>query len=143
MVLLVGWPTGAVAQDTCTINRATFRTEANCATTNSGSFVNIPQSAVDITVGGAASTCVIVVFSAQTQTTETENMVVRARIPGVGNGLPADTAMGAGTGAVEARTAQFVFPDVPPGDHRVRMQFRSVSGTNVTLCEPTSVVHHR
>jgi hypothetical protein len=106
-------------------------------------FVNIPQASLDITVGGANPTCVIAVFSAQTQTTDTENMVVRARIAGIGDGLPADTGLGAGNGAVEARAAQFVFEDVPPGSYTARMQYRSVSGTTVTLCEPTLVVHHR
>jgi hypothetical protein len=136
--------TAAAVQGECTVNRATFRSEANSQTTNSQSFVNISQAELDITVGGSDPTCVIVVFSAQTQTASNENMGVRARIPGIGNGEPAEISFGPGTGAVEARTAQFVFEEVPPGNHTVRMQFRSsINGTSVTISRPTVVVHHR
>jgi hypothetical protein len=144
LVMAALWPTDAAAQGTCTVNRATFRTEANFASTDSTTFVSIPQTALDITVGGAAPTCVIVVFSAETQTTVNENMGVRARISGFGIGEPAEVFFGPGTGAVEARAAQFVFEDVPPGDYTVRMQFRSaIAGTTVTIGRPTMVVHHR
>jgi hypothetical protein len=45
---------------------------------------------------------------------------------------------------VEARSTQFVFENVSPGDYTLRMQYRSGSdGSNVTICEPTSVIHHR
>jgi hypothetical protein len=144
-MLVALWPSGAAAQaqGSCTVNRATYRVGANCASTTSMNFVNIPQGAQDVTVGGAAPTCVIAVFSAQTQTTEDENMVVRAFIPGVGVADPDNTAFGPGTGTAEARAAQFVFEDVAPGDYTVHMQYRSVSGSNVTLCEPALVVHHR
>jgi hypothetical protein len=148
LMLAALWPAGAVAQDvqgSCVVNRATFRAETTGGgSTSSTTFVNIPQAALNVTVGGANPTCVIVVFTAQTQTTANENMLVRARIPGIGNGVPADFSMGPGTGTTEARPAQFVFEDVPPGDYSVRMQFRSVvAGTTVTLTRPTVVVHHR
>jgi hypothetical protein len=143
--LVAFWPSGAAAQSqgSCTVNRATYRVGANCANTTSTEFVNIPQGLQDVTVGGANPTCVIAVFSAQTQTTDDENMVVRAFIPGIGVAVPDNTAFGPGTGTAEARAAQFVFEDVPPGDYSVRIQYRSVTGSNVTLCEPTLVVHHR
>jgi hypothetical protein len=144
VTLAAVWPVAAAAQGTCTVNRATYRTSANCASTSSAAFANIPQTALDFTVGGAAPTCVIVVFSAQTQTTADENMGVRAVITGLGSAQPADTFLGAGTGAVEARSTQFVFENVSPGDYTLRMQYRSGSdGSNVTICEPTSVIHHR
>ena len=132
-LMLPLWPVGAAAQDvqgSCVVNRATYRAETNGGgSTSSTTFVNIPQTALDITVGGAEPTCVIVVFTAQTQTTANENMLVRAVIPGLGAGVPADFSMGPGTGTTEARPAQFVFEDVAPGDYTVRMQFRSVPGT--------------
>ena len=145
LIVVALWPAGAAAQaqGTCTVNRATYHVGANCASTSSTTFVNIPQALVDVTVGGTAPTCVIAVFSTQTQTTADENMLVRARIAGIGIADPADTGLGAGIGSVEARSAQFVFEDVPPGDYTVRMQYRSVPGTTVTICEPTLVVHHR
>ena len=144
LIMAALWPTDAAAQGSCTVNRATFSAGADCASTNSTDFINIPQAALDITVGGAAPTCVLVVFSAQTQTTSNENMNVRARIAGIGIGEPEDVTFGAGTGALETRAAQFVFKDVPPGDYTLRMQFRSVvAGTHIKICEPTLVVHHR
>jgi hypothetical protein len=144
VTLVASWPAGAAAQGSCTVNRATFRSEENFASTSSTAFVNIPQAVLDITVGAGAPTCVIVVFTAQTQTTANENMGIRARIPGVGTGAPAEVFFGPGTGAVELRTAQFVFEGVPAGDHTVRMQFRSaIAGTTVTIGRPTVVAHHR
>ncbi|MPZ58987.1 MAG: hypothetical protein GEU91_21370 [Rhizobiales bacterium] len=147
LMLVPLWPVGAVAQGvqgSCVVNRATFRAQTSGGgSTNSTTFVNIPQTALDVTVGGANPTCAIVVFTAQTQTTADENMVVRARIPGIGIGVPAEFALGTGTGATESRPAQFVFENVPPGTYTVRMQYRSVPGTTVTITRPTVVVHHR
>jgi hypothetical protein len=134
----------AAIEGDCTVNRATFRSESGSQTTGSTTFVNISDAELDISVGGSDPTCLIVVFTAQTQTASNENMAVRARIPGVGNGEPAEFSLGPGTGTTEARAAQFVFDDVPPGDHTLRMQFRSViNGTSVTISRPTVVVHHR
>jgi hypothetical protein len=145
LMLVSLWPVGAQAiQGSCTINQATFRAETiGGGSTSSMTFVNIPDTTLDFTVGGANPTCVIVVFTAQTQNTADENMLVRARIPGLGNGVPADFSTGPGTGVTEGRPAQFVFGNVPPGDYTLRMQFRSVSGTTVTLTRPTVVIHHR
>jgi hypothetical protein len=146
LVTAAMWPAGAAAQaeGSCTVNRATFRSDPGFSSTNSATFVNIPDTALEIAVGGADPTCVIVVFSAQTQTTENENMAIRARIPGIGNGEPEEVNFGPGTGAVEARAAQFVFEEVPPGNYTLRMQYRSsVGATTVTIGKPTVVVHHR
>jgi hypothetical protein len=147
LILVPLWPVGAAAQNvqgSCVVNRATFRAQTSGGgSTSSTTFVNIPNTALNLTVGGANPTCVIVVFTAQTQTTANENMVVRARIPGIGIGVPAEFSMGPGTGTTEARPAQFVFENVPPGDYTVRMQYRSIPGTTVTLTRPTLVVHHR
>jgi len=147
LMLAALWPVDATAQNaqgSCVVNRATFRAQTTGGgSTSSTAFVNIPNASLNVTVGGANPTCLIVVFTAQTQTTATENMVVRARIPGIGNGIPAEFSMGPGTGTAEARPAQFVFDNVPPGAYRVRMQYRSVPGTTVTITRPTVVVHHR
>jgi hypothetical protein len=138
------WPTDAAAQSSCLVNRATFSAGIDCTSTNSTSFVNVPQTALDITVGGSVPTCVIVAFSAQTKTDPNENMNVRARIAGIGIGEPEDVTFGSGSGALEARATQFVFANVPPGSYTVHMQYRSVeAGSNVRICEPTVVVHHR
>ena len=76
--------------------------------------------------------------------TADENMVICARIDGgIGIGVPAEFAMGPGTGTTEARPGQFVFDNVSPGSYTARMQFRSVTGTTVTLTRPTMVIHHR
>jgi len=147
LMLAALWSADAAAQNvqgSCVVNRATFRAQTTGGgSTSSTTFVNVPNAGLNVTVGGANPTCVIVVFTAQTQTTANENMLVRARIPGIGNGVPAEFSMGPGTGTTEARPAQFVFNNVPPGNYTVRMQYRSVPGTTVTITRPTMVVHHR
>jgi hypothetical protein len=137
------WATDAAAQGSCVVNRATVEATPDCARTESKSFVNIPHEALNITVGGTAPTCVIVAFSAQAETTSEENMNVRAHLVGIGIGEPEDVTFGAGSGTLEARATQFLFANVPPGNYTLRMQFRSQTGTNVKICEPTVVVHHR
>jgi hypothetical protein len=144
LMVAVLWAPEVHAQSSCVVNRATFGAFADCAQTDSTDFINIPHAALDVTVGGSAPTCVIVSFSAQTKTASKENMDVRAKITGVGIGEPEDVTFGSGTGELEARATQFVFANVPPGDHTVHIQYRSAkAGTVVKLCEPTVVVHHR
>lgn len=147
LVLTALGPVGAAAQSaqgSCVVNRVTYRADTNGGgSTSSTTFTNMPQAALNFTVGGTQPTCVIVVFTAQTQTTATENMLVRARITGIGSGVPAEFSMGPGTGTTEARPAQFVFENVAPGDYSLRIQYLSVSGTTVTVSRPTLVVHHR
>jgi hypothetical protein len=136
--------TVAAAQGSCVVSRATFNAGIDCTQTNSTSFVNIPGAAVDIRVGGADPTCVIVAFSAQTDTDPKERMTVRARIAGIGIGKPEDVVFGAGSGTLEPRATQFVFANVPPGNYTLQMQYRSNRpGASVKICEPTLVVHHR
>lgn len=137
-------PSHVSAQSSCVVNRATFGAFLDCAATDSTTFINIPHAALDITVGGSTPTCVIVSFSAQTKTASKENLNVRAKIQGVGIGEPEDVTFGSGTGELEARATQFVFANVPPGDHTVHLQYRSdKTGNVVKLCEPTVVVYHR
>lgn len=144
LFLAVLCPSKVNAQSACVVNRATFGAFPDCAQTDSTTFSNIPHSALDITVGGPTPTCVIVSLSAQTKTASKENMDVRAHITGTGIGEPEDVTFGSGTGELEARATQFVFANVPPGDHTVHIQYRSAkAGTVVKICEPTMVVYHR
>ena len=147
LMLVSLWPAAASALEvSCVADRVTARAvSSGGGSTNSNSFVNVPDTAVDVTIGGANPTCVIVVFTAHTQTTSNENMAIRARLEGGGgNSTPSEYATGPGTGVSETRTAQFIFDNVEPGTYTARMQFRSISGgTTVTLGRPTIVVHHR
>jgi hypothetical protein len=146
LMLVALWPAGVAAvQGSCVVNRATYRAETNGGgSTSSTTFVNVPDTALNFTLGGENPTCVIIVFTTQVLATADENMVIRARIDGgIGIGVPAEFAMGPGTGTTEARPGQFVFDNVSPGSYTARMQFRSVTGTTVTLTRPTMVIHHR
>ena len=133
-------------QGTCVTNRTTFLSRPDCTQVSSSSFVDIPETSVNVKVGGANPTCVIVAFSALVNPEPDETMVVRARIAGIGAGDPDDVAFGPGSGKLDTRATQFIFRNVPPGSHTLQMQYRinaGGSGDSVRLCEPTLVVHHR
>ena len=151
VMLFALWPVDVAqsVQGACTTNRVKFRTATNEVSENSGTFTNIPQSSVNVTVGGAAPTCVIVVFSAEVQTSLTLGLLVRARLTGgIGIGEPPHALFYVGDPlARQTRSMQFVFENVPPGSYTVRMQFRAVvvdeGPGDASLIRRTLVVHHR
>jgi hypothetical protein len=124
----------------------TFRAATSRESTSSTAFSNIPDAGVNFTVGGDDPTCVVVVFSAEAQTGLDRNMAVRARLlSGIGVGEPPQVFFGrhADVG-LHTRSMQFVFPEVPPGNQSLRIQFRSTGpGDVVRIGARTTVVHHR
>ena len=65
LMLVALWPAGVAAvQGSCVVNRATYRAETNGGgSTSSTTFVNVPDTALNFTLGGENPTCVIIVFT--------------------------------------------------------------------------------
>lgn len=107
--------------------------------TNSQTFRNIPQTLVSFTQGGAVASCVIVRFSAEAGANGAGFiMEVRAILDGVTEALPISVRFGEGTEV--ARFYEFIFKQVAPGAHTLRMQFRSNNGVSTFVSNRTTVV---
>jgi hypothetical protein len=133
-----------VAAGTCNPNRVAFKTSANQNSTYSLDFVNIPQSGVNITVGGTNPSCVIVTFSASARVYNSI-MFVRARIAQLNAIAHPESAWFTGhSGNVfHAHAMQFVFPNIPPGQYTVWIQFRSSNGNLAVVAQRMLKVEFR
>jgi hypothetical protein len=101
------------------------------ADTNSATFVNLGQTRVLFTQATAG--CVIVRFSAEASTTGS-GMLVRAILDSVDVALPAQVHFAVNDGSPGvARSYEFIFPNVAPGTHEVRMQFHSGDGASTVF----------
>jgi hypothetical protein len=103
--------------------------------TSSTSFVNVAQASISFVQGGNLASCVIVRFSAQPFVAVSGNtLIVGAFLDNATAALPNEvTYTEGGSLANTARSFDFVFPSVAPGNHVVRMQFKSPSGASVDL----------
>ncbi|HET7679359.1 MAG TPA: hypothetical protein VFK79_04395 [Xanthobacteraceae bacterium] len=109
-------------------------------------FGNIPEAAVIFTQGGTRPTCVLVQFSAQTFQLGGDSVMIRATLDNITAAIPAEVQYStAPNNAVisGAYSYQFVFPNVAPGNHILRMQFRSAGGGGVFVHRHTTVVHYQ
>jgi hypothetical protein len=108
--------------------------------TTSGTFVNIPEAAVNFHQGGVSASCVIVRFSAEAYSNNL--VIVRAYLDRTTAALPNEVIY---TGhdpnfLVRVRSYEFVFPSVAPGNHTVRMQFRSGDGESALVTRYNTIV---
>ena len=132
------------AAGSCLVNRVKYRTTANQNGTYSTGFVDVPDSYVSITVGGANPSCVIATFSASARVVNS-TMYVRAYIPQLGaTAEPQSSFFTALSGSLfHAHSMQFVFPSIPPGQYSVRIQYRSQNGQLVFVGTRTLTVQFR
>jgi hypothetical protein len=100
---------------------------------------------VPFTQGGANASCVIVHFSALAYA-RTTTMFVRARIGRI-DAIPAvmqltgDDDENLQGGAARARSVIFIFPSIAPGDHTLRIEYRSgQNGNRVWIHNHTTLV---
>jgi hypothetical protein len=109
--------------------------------TTSTALTNIPQAKVNFVQGGAAASCVIVRFSAETLADGTPGaMLVQAILDGVSIALPGEVRFGVEDEATVARSYDFIFKQVAPGSHELQMQYRSSNGVNVLMGPRTTSV---
>lgn len=131
----------------CNPGRLAFRIENALETfLQDESFVPVPDTEVAFTQAGGGPSCVIVVLSSEMTPGSTDFVRVRAVIPEVGVSQAIE-AIGAGAPASGFWTVsyQFVFPEVPPGEHEVHLEIASVGGNGSGtpgMRRRTIVVHH-
>jgi len=113
--------------------------------TESSSFVTVPETHVGFTQGGSSKSCVIVRFSAETFASGPDSAVrVRALLDNTKVAIPAEVTYSAVDNFDRAaHSYEFVFPNVAPGNHTIKMQFRSANSCNcfvVSIGVHTTVV---
>lgn len=109
-------------------------------TTDTGNWENVPDALVRFRQGGSRPSCVLVTFSADTSTTAGAKMFLRLLLDGEpAASAPPEVALVTDDPTHEFRTAPFFIAVVEPGEHRVRVQFRSFEG-EVTLSSGSVIV---
>lgn len=107
-------------------------------------FGNIPQGSVNFVHGGAKPSCVIVSFSASTQSSAGTPVVIRARLT---NGMIArpDYVYYSEEDGISggAHVYEFLFPNLAPGTYLLNMQFKSLNGNPVVVNRHTTIVRHK
>jgi hypothetical protein len=88
-------------------------------------YRNLPETTVTFTQGGTSSSCVIAVFSAEGFSPIGVLTLIRAVMDGVTLGLPNEVKfMGDNDTQYNTHTMTFIFPQVTPGSHTLRIQYR-------------------
>lgn len=116
--------------------------------TTSTSFVDISGAGVSISVGGTTPSCVIVTYSGRVTALDgagNEGMYVRPLMDSITDALPTNIVFTANdnSGLYDAHSFTWVFPSVSPGNHQVKMQFRSETGSSVSIFGHTVLVQYR
>jgi hypothetical protein len=108
---------------------------------SSTTFVSVPEAVVGFVQGGNVASCVIVRFSASTYAEGPARVIIRARLDNVTDAVPAEITFSGDDGtSANAHAYDFIFPNVTPGRHSVRIQYRSGNGNEVAVNEHTTVV---
>lgn len=135
----------------CNVGTADFTASTlDFSSTTSATFVNIPEGAVSLTLGGTVHDCLIVHFSGMSFAANGVALeLVRALLDGVTVAVPSETQFsGDDDEEGDGRWSRshgyiFVFKNIAPGAHTVQMQFRSnTAGQTVSMHLHTTVVYH-
>src|SRR5690349_7692512 len=129
---------------TCKPEQVKFIASTVEHTTTSFSFVNIPETQIVFTQGGATASCVLVRFSANTYGANNIDVVnVRAVLDNTTSALPGSISVRSESDIVGfPRSFEFIFPKVTPGSHVLRMQFSSDKGNLVHVKNHNTVIQY-
>ena len=130
---------------TCVINTAVYRAASNTELVgDTPGFIDMPGVTAQFVQGGTSNGCVIVTFSAESFAPVGFGMTVRPVLDVSGRSVPADMQFAANDPDLyTARTAVFIFRNVTPGSHTVRMQFRAHSTERTEIGSYSLVVQYR
>ena len=111
--------------------------------TISTSHVDVPGMSRVITIGGTATTCIAVQYSAFVFAPNSELMFVQATVDGFPC-LPGEVQFEGNSGTwATSRAFNFVCPSVSPGAHTVKMQYRSNGGNIVFTHKRSMIINHK
>jgi hypothetical protein len=138
----------AAVSGACAPTKKKFKVSFETESTSSQTYVNVDETNISFTQGGSSPSCVIVFFSAEANISGSDTtMVVRAEVDGESFSCEPTGAFflrsGATSEPVHANAMNFVCPDVDPGAHVVRIQFRRDGTGSVTLGFRTTIVNFK
>lgn len=133
----------------CRVNKVAFVVAGDPAEggstveTTSTSFVVMPRMARKITT--TAPGCVIVEFTGELSAEELGRPLLQVQAVGKGAAAPRYVMMGFATsyGYLDSRSARFVFRNLPAGEHRIRLRWRSEIGVKVFARARMLTIHYR
>lgn len=127
----------------CSPNTLKYSASALDSASTAADFVNIPQASVGFKQGGTKASCVIVRFAALSYGGDGVNSItVRALVDDATPAIPAEIWYGSyEQHAAGVRSFDFIFPSIAPGNHVVRMQFKSEGGGTVYINQHNTIVH--
>ena len=126
----------------CTPSKVRFVSTDEQSSTTSMTPANVTGATTSFVQGGTSPSCVIVSVSAKTATSANTALNLRATLDGVANALPEDVQADYNSGVYLAKSVNFIFQNVPPGGHRVRIQFWSNNGNSVSIAQINTIIHH-
>jgi hypothetical protein len=114
-------------------------------TTASKSFVDLTGASLPVAIAGTAPSCLAVTFAARMLAVLPEGVAVRAVLDKTKIAEPGEIVMSANddAGTMTAHAFTWVFTGVAPGNHVVKLQFRSLLGSSVGIGQSSLVVQYR
>ena len=128
------------AAPTATCNPTTIRavmSEVENAT-ESHTFVPMKEGAITFVQGGTVPACVIVQFLVEMESTC--QMLVRPVLDDTVMAFPPEVALSPPWGEIGARTYTFVYPNVAPGRHVMRMQFHVLNSGEIAIAKRHTIL---
>ena len=140
-------PAAAKTTGKCTPAHIDFVASDKASASSSSSLLPVPDMFMSFTQGGNAASCVILQFQAQAHAPNATSSLIGldARLDGddTDNYFPPQPQFAANDetfGVIRSMT--IVFPSVAPGQHTIRLFFRSANGGVVELSNPSLIVNH-
>ena len=125
-LLAVSGAQAAPVTGSCAPTKIRFVASDDIFQIDSTNFANAREGTVKFTQGGTRASCVIVSVSAQPVAFGSGVLTVRVMLDNTQLGLPAEVSFSDGNDVTnQVRSFDFIFPDVAPGAHTVRLQAKT------------------
>lgn len=140
---------GAMAQTSCgkDFKKVEIAQNSTSQSTSSTAFSDVSGSTVSFNTGGSSNSCVLVNFSAQAFAPADRGQILHLQAIRDGNITSVDGSIqlaAENASFSDAHAYNFLFTDVPPGAHTIKMQYRSqVSGQDVFINDFDMLVEHK
>ena len=134
-------PPAANTTGSCQPAKVKFASGSDVRQTTSLGFVGVAGATLSFTQGGKSPNCVIVYFSAEVDMQAGAQMAIRATLDNVPNAVPSQMNFAYNALALQAHSASFIFPNVAPGAHVLRIQYLSVNGKTVFISKSNTIIH--
>jgi hypothetical protein len=141
-LLSVGASDAFAAKGKCSTPKTAYRTETDVVATTSTSFVPVPKTGVSFKQGGNKASCVVVRFSVLP---DADYIVyIRPVIDSTILATPTNVQLEYNSPSyLSTRSFEFVFPEIEPGKHVLRMEWVTYGGQQVQFFRRTVTVQHR